>query len=261
MPREAGHPGRAARLAAFYDGAIPPWQAVLGEELHYHHGLFDAAACADDDGALDRALRRAVTDLYPFIPAGSRVLDVGCGWGGPLAMLVGEHGCEGMGITISRVQACHARGRGLHVRQADAERMHFGRGHDVAMLLESLEHVHDKSRLLRCLRASCRLLVARVNCQDHAPASVQFGGTMPMVDSTTLRRLLEAAGWRVRHWRDRREESLPSHAAWRTRLERLPAAVVAADPHLAIFLDWCRAVLAHPQAWGEANPLVEVVAE
>jgi hypothetical protein len=52
-------------LDRFYGGEISTWRQILGPELHYHAGLFDTDE--RDDAAMTQALRRAVTELYPFI--------------------------------------------------------------------------------------------------------------------------------------------------------------------------------------------------
>ena len=66
--------------------------------MHYHHGFFLPEEPAG--AGFEEAMDRAVTSLFPFIPKGGRVLDVGSGWCGPLAMLQDLHGCEVVGVTI-----------------------------------------------------------------------------------------------------------------------------------------------------------------
>jgi hypothetical protein len=250
----------AQRLDAFPSGSIDHWRAILGPDLHHHHGLFDASdAISDDPDAMARAMRRAVTSLYRFIPAGATVYDVGCGWGGPLGMLARDRGCAVLGLTISRNQFRHIAGLGLPVRWGDAERTLPPRRFDCALLLESLESVRDKARLLRVLRQFAGRLVMRVNCQDHAPAGAAFG-TMERVGSDALRGLIEGAGWRVQHWRNRRNETMQTHEDWYRRLQALPAGIVAGDPHLREFQAWCARVLTDRTVWAAANPLIEVVA-
>ncbi|MFP2904961.1 SAM-dependent methyltransferase [Pyxidicoccus sp. 3LFB2] len=245
-------------LDAFYGGEVKTWQAVLGPELHYHAGLFDTPELDASDAAMDVALRRAVSSLYPFIPAGGRIYDVGCGWGGPLAMWIRELGCRSLGLTISRNQFQYIAGLGLPVRWGDAEQT-LPPGHfDCAILLESLSHIRDKARLLRVLRVFAGRLVMRVNCQDGSPASSAFGGTMHMVSSGRLRELVEGAGWKIRHWRDCRREALPSVAVWHRRLQAVP---VGEDRHLETLRAWCERVITAPEEWGELNPLIEVVAD
>ena len=261
-PHEINAPkpdGPAALLDTFYSGDVGMWRTVLGEGLHYHHGLFaDTPAPEPTDAEMLAAVRRAVEELYPFIPPASRVYDLGCGWGGPLAMLALERGCEVTGVTAARGQFQHAVGQGFKVLHADAEHTLPPGDFDSVLMLESFEHIQEKSRLLRLLRPVARRLVMRTNCQDAAPPEVRFGGTMPMVSSTTLRAILTEAGWTIRHWRDRRAEAMPSAAFWRRRLRSLAP---GGDLHMDVLRVWCDRIVTLGDAWGRCNPLIEIVAD
>ena len=81
---------------------------------------------------------------------------------------------------------------------------------------------------------------------------------MHMVSSGRLRELVEGAGWKIRHWRDCRREALPSVAVWHRRLQSVP---VGEDRHLETLRIWCERVMNAPEAWGDLNPLIEVVAD
>ncbi len=245
-------------LDLFYDGKVSTWQAVLGPEMHYHAGLFRSPELDPDDSAMAAALRRAVTELYPFVPAGGRVYDLGCGWGGALAMWTRDLGCPSLGLTISRGQFRYVAALGLPVRWGDAERTLPPGCFDCVILLESFCHIVDKERLLRILRVFADRLVMRVNCQDGVPASSAFGGTMQMISSARLRVLLESTGWRVTHWRDRRREALPSVAVWHRRLRTL---IHGDDTHLEVLRAWCDRVMDAPEAWARSNPLIELIAD
>jgi hypothetical protein len=98
----------------------------------------------------------------------------------------------------------------------------------------------------------------RVNCQDASPPGTAFGGSMHMVSSADLRRLIEGAGWRIRHWRDCRMEALPSVHFWNRRLTDLDA---AEDIHIETLRAWTRSVLSAPKEWARNNPLIEVMAD
>jgi Mycolic acid cyclopropane synthetase len=251
---------RAGRteLDKFYDAENVAWQAILGPELHYHAGLFETPQRNADDAAMNAALRRAVTELYPFIPARGRIYDIGCGWGAPLGMWVRDLRCPSLGLTNSRAQFRHVAALGLPVRWGNAE-CTLPPGHfDCAVLLESLSHIRDKVRLLRVLRRFADCLVMRVNCQDGSQPGPAFGGTMQMITSTQLREVLQAAGWRVRHWRNRRDEAMPSVDVWHRRLQSVP---VSGDHHLETLRAWTARVIAAPAAWAYHNPLIEVVAD
>jgi len=254
-PRPESNPDGEV-LDRFYGGEISTWRQILGPELHYHAGLFDTDE--RDDAAMTQALRRAVTELYPFIPAGGSVYDIGCGWGGPLAMLTRDLQCRGLGLTISRTQFRYVASLGLPARWGDAERTLPPGAFDCALMLESFCHVADKPRLLATLRPFVSRLVMRVNCQDGSAAPRAFGGTMHMVSSRHLRELLLASGWRIHHWQDRRREALPSVQAWD---RRLGAIAPTGDPHIETLRKWCARVVQDPGAWGAHNPLIEVVCE
>jgi hypothetical protein len=219
--------------------------------MHYHHGLFHDELAPDLTAALDRA----VTELYPFIPAGGRLYDVGCGWGGALRMFISDLGCPSLGLTISGAQYRHIATSGLPVRWGDAEQTLPPGFFDCAVLLESFEHIRDKRRLLETLRIFAGRLVMRVNCQDLSAPSSVFAGTMHMISSTSLRSMLEATGWRIEHWRDRRAEALPSVAAWHSRAAEQD---LVRDKHLDTLQAWSSRVMRMPAEWAAANPLIEV---
>ena len=87
---------------AFYSS--PPldvWRRVLGDRMHYHHGIWEA----DEDW--DAALDNAVLTLARHVEPGSTVLDLGCGWGGPATVLAERLGCHVIGVTVSQAQASY----------------------------------------------------------------------------------------------------------------------------------------------------------
>lgn len=246
-------------LGDFYSTArLDPWRQVLGRGMHYHFGLFEEPWSPDmAEEAVDRGMERAVAELFPFLPQGGRIYDVGCGWGGPAGVLR-ERGCRVTGITVSRTQFHYCASLGHSVRCGDAETTLPPGRFDCALLIESFCHVRDKLRLLRVLRLFARRLVIREHCQDAAPNSVNFGGTMPMVRSSELRSLIEEAGWKIVHWRNRRNESMPSIHAWRRRLQSI---AVSDDLHLETLRAFCDRVSRCAEEWAACNPLMEVVAD
>ena len=97
-------------------------------------------------------------------------------------------------------------------------------GYDVVLLLESLEHIRQKQRLLHKLRQVARKLVLRTSCIPslaHGERVVVFGGSMSLSSCADVEKAVQAAGWRltvpprlwgadeaastIRHWRDRLE--------------------------------------------------------
>ena len=95
-------------------------------------------------------------------------------------------------------------------------------GYDVALLLESLEHVQQKQRLLHKLRQVAHTLVLRTSCipsLGEGEHSVVFSGSMSLISCMGIEDAVRAAGWRltvpsklwgsaeaaptIRHWKRR----------------------------------------------------------
>lgn len=76
-------------LVGFFDDAMVD-KLVAGSELH--------------NSEIQQAMHTAVQSLYPFLERNATVLDVGCGWCGPAAMLAHELGMHVTGVTISKPQ-------------------------------------------------------------------------------------------------------------------------------------------------------------
>ena len=66
-------------------------------------------------------LRDDLQLIYDWIPAGSRVLDLGCGDGELLHALVQHKNCKGYGVEIDTNSVIAAIARGVNVIQADLE--------------------------------------------------------------------------------------------------------------------------------------------
>ncbi|PYR81943.1 MAG: hypothetical protein DMF87_03430 [Acidobacteria bacterium] len=76
-------------LDAFYSSpSLDVWRQVLGERMHYHHGIWEA----DEDW--DTALDNGVLSLASHVEPGATVVDLGCGW---VDGIVGAPGAPGSG--------------------------------------------------------------------------------------------------------------------------------------------------------------------
>src|SRR5262249_57849519 len=97
----------AAAVTHHYDLSDEFFSLWLGPDLVYSCALWDPGDPGDD---LSRAQRRKLDFFATQIDvSGSRVLDIGCGWGGLLAHLVSERGlAAGVGLTLSPGQAAFA---------------------------------------------------------------------------------------------------------------------------------------------------------
>ncbi|HWN67793.1 MAG TPA: class I SAM-dependent methyltransferase, partial [Haliangium sp.] len=93
-------------VAHHYDSLSDFYLEVWGE--HVHHGLW-----LDGRESPDQAVLRLIEVVAEEarIGAGTRVCDVGCGYGGTARELVHRHGARVTALTISPAQLAFALGR------------------------------------------------------------------------------------------------------------------------------------------------------
>jgi cyclopropane-fatty-acyl-phospholipid synthase len=105
------------------------------------------------DGDFSLSLEQAQARKHAFVleqirvPAGGRVLDLGCGWGGMLAYLRGR-GIHGVGVTLSsgQLQACRRHGLDVHLLDARAVTPDTFGNFDGVVSLGAFEHFCSPDR-------------------------------------------------------------------------------------------------------------------
>ena len=240
-------------LDAFYSSpSLDIWRQVLGERMHYHHGIWEA----NEDW--DTALDNAVLSLASHVEPATTVVDLGCGWGGPASVLKEKWGCSVLCVTVSRAQASYCASRGLETRHADLDHEIPDGLWSVGWWMESLEHLEHPGRALARLRPRCKKLVMRVNTCEAEPRRL-FAGSMPMQPTRHYLDALKSAGWTVTHVANRRSASLRSPFEWLAGLKTADA-VGSDDPHLRALWDYSVFFTTKPSMYA-AFPLMDIVAE
>ncbi|MFC7763129.1 SAM-dependent methyltransferase [Catellatospora bangladeshensis] len=166
------HLGQA--VGAYYDRTADLYAQLWGDDIHL--GYWDAgerpATAADRRPATERLIRELVG--FAGIAPGSRVLDVGCGHGGPALYLAGRLGCEIDGITLSGEQVGRATARAAEeglsgrtgFRVADVLGGGIAEGaYDVVWAMESLMHIPDRPAFFEVALRRC----GRVGCWPSTP--------------------------------------------------------------------------------------------
>jgi methionine biosynthesis protein MetW len=95
---------------------------------------------------------RELDAIATLVPAGSRVLDLGCGDGALLAHLIRERGCSGYGVEIDDAKLLAAARRGIDVIQLDLEEglaMFEDNSFDVVLQLDTMQHLRNAEKMLR----------------------------------------------------------------------------------------------------------------
>lgn len=132
---------RRARVVGerHYDLGNDLYRAMLGSRMVYSCGYWRQAETLDQaqEAKLDLVCRKL--GLTP----GMHVLDIGCGWGEALKFAAERYGVSGVGITIAREQAEHARqlcaGLPIEIRLQDYREL--DEPFDRAFSLGMFEHV------------------------------------------------------------------------------------------------------------------------
>ena len=128
---------------------------------------------------------RAVMDMIAeLVPAGSRVLDLGCGTGELLAHLQETKGCTGYGVELDDANVLACAQRGVNVIQLNLEEglaIFEDQSFDVVLQLETLQNLRNTEAMLRETARVGRIGVVSFPNFAHWPNRLQvLQGRMPI---------------------------------------------------------------------------------
>ena len=137
-------------MAGHYDRLDRFYRQLWGE--HLHHGLWADSTFSTDE-AVHHLVHRVAADAR--IGAGTRVCDVGCGYGAPARLWAETYGAEVMGFTVSRVQHAYAEQQPVHGPAPTYRLQDFlvndlsDESVEAVVGIESLTHIQDPGRIFR----------------------------------------------------------------------------------------------------------------
>ncbi|TCO56081.1 SAM-dependent methyltransferase [Actinocrispum wychmicini] len=214
--------GNAGAVAAFYDMVTDAFSALFDGSVHAGYCGRGATTIVEAQAHLNEE----VFDGCSLRPD-DKVLDVGCGVGGPAMHAAQRHGVRVSGVTLSPQQAAAATAAaersGLQVdfAVADMVSMPFpDASFDAAYAIESmLFHVSDKAaaftEIARVLKPGGTLVVADyalskpMSPEDEAIAE-QALCAVPLVPAEQVRKTVEQAGFGDVEIRELTEQVRPS---------------------------------------------------
>ncbi len=205
-------------------------------------------------GAMDQfhtrghAATAELAELAGIGPA-DRVLDLGCGIGGPARLIAERRGCRVTGVDLSEGFVEAARYLSLRTGQQDRVQFHAGSAlaldladasFDVVLLQHVAMNIAERDRLYREIR---RLLapggrfatydVVRGAGEPLYPAPwAREARDSFLLDAQATREAVEAAGLRVRVWRD----DTPNARDWAAQLKAAAAASRPTTPGLGVVM-------------------------
>jgi tocopherol O-methyltransferase len=132
------------KIVEHYDVASPYYRSLWGE--HIHHGYWIRGDESKETAQIQMIEHLAqLANLKPR----SRILDIGCGFGGSSLYLAEKYAASTTGITISPVQvqmateAAAKKNLDATFLLMDAEHMQFSEPFDLLWSVESISHYHD----------------------------------------------------------------------------------------------------------------------
>ena len=130
-------------------------------------------------------LRDDLQLIYDWIPAQSRVLDLGCGDGELLSAVVTEKQCSGYGVEIDTQGVLAAMARGVNVIQADLEQglLDFDdNSFDILILSQTIQSMQNTETILRDLTRVAKQAIVSFPNFGYWKNRIQIGlmGHMPV---------------------------------------------------------------------------------
>lgn len=122
--------------------------------------------------------------IAALVPAGSRVLDLGCGTGELLAWLQKHKGCAGYGVELDDANLLQCVQRGVNAIQLNLEEglaIFEDQSFDVVLQLETLQHLRNAEQMLRETARVGRIGIVSFPNFAHWPNRLQvLLGRMPV---------------------------------------------------------------------------------
>ena len=183
-------------------------EIVLGEKMHYHYGV-----PSDENDPFDQT----IIDLFPYIPENSKVLDCGCGWGGPARLLKTKLNCSVTGVTISKSQYEYI--KDFEVIHADLETFIPSEKYDVALFIESYTHVFESFDMLKTFYDNVNSLVIKDFVSDFCDGDPKW--SMKVRTKEQFIDEIENSGYIIKEYYEIKDFFQPTIDFWMDNMKKI----------------------------------------
>jgi hypothetical protein len=213
-------------LDSFYsENPISSWKVVLGEDMHYHYGVPG-----------ENPFEQAILNVMEFIPPNSKVLDCGCGWGGPGRVLQ-KHGHSVTGVTNSKQQAEYI--QDFPVIYGDLHEFIPEETYDAAIFIESYFHLINPVQVFDNLVPNVKNIVILDIVSDKITDIGEFG--IKLEPKEYMMGNLRKAGYVIKNQQSRLDFADPTIKYWRNNIDKLPPEEIYG--HIGTLRDLCHGKL------------------
>lgn len=225
-------------LDNFYsENPVSSWKKVVGDDLHYHYGAGGP-----------EPFKQTVYNLLEFLPPRSKILDCGCGWGGPARLMMGE-GHNVTGVTISKAQADYI--TDFPVIHADLHDYKPEEDYDAAVFIESYFHLTDPRKVFDNLVPNVKhVVIADLVCPRTMTAP-EWG--IEVSAKEYIFGNLHKVGYVVQHHHERISFMAPTLKFWLSNIEKMPIEEVTGQ--IEMLKHWCRHALANPSKFEDVRQI------
>jgi hypothetical protein len=197
----------------FSENPLEIWKSILGEKMHYHYMSVDNSEHDPFD--------YAIMQLFDFIKPNSKILDCGCGWGGPARLLKQHLNCNITGVTISEQQYKYI--TDFKVIYKDLHDFIPNEQYDTAFFIESYVHFNDSKKIINNIKNNVNELVIKdfVNISSDEIIDVpRWGGFIRSYK--VFKDDLESNGFNIMYYKEISHWRKASMNYWLNNIEKLP---------------------------------------
>jgi cyclopropane fatty-acyl-phospholipid synthase-like methyltransferase len=230
-------------LNEFYsENSSESWKKVLGDKMHYHSGLVNSEGIHPMD--------YSIMQLYDYIEPNTKILDCGCGWGGPARQIMKDLNCDVTGITVSEEQANYI--EDFKVIHADLHEVELTEQYDTAIFVESYCHLHTPIKVLKNISKHVNSVVIR----DYVNLTRNFVNydvkwKMMMGNKSKYIHDLTNAGFTVKDFIIRPHYYQPESSIWLNNIMKMPENEITGQ--IKLLKEYCEKCLMNYSEYGETT--------